>query len=186
MKPAVFLDRDGVICEYVEELNEVKLFKLRVGVGSAIRRINEAGYWVFVVTNQPMIAKGKMTLERNAEIHELMESLVGKYGAHFDKIYFCPHRVGGVVAEYAFDCACRKPKAGMLEQAATEFTIDFSRSIMIGDTWRDVECARRFGIQIYAVTGGGGYPYPPDSKDALYVPDKLFDGLPAAVAHLLA
>lgn len=186
LKPAIFLDRDGVICEYVEVLTQLEQFKLRPGVGQAIARLNSAGFYVFVATNQPNIAKGKMSAEMNQLIHDKMETLLHEEGGgRLDKIYFCPHRVGGIIPELSYECECRKPKPGMLIQASSEFNIDKTRSLMIGDTWRDVECARRFGIPVFAITGGGGYPYDAGTKDAEYIPDQLFSSLPEAVDHIL-
>lgn len=173
-KPAVFFDRDGVICEYVEELSRIEQFRLRAGISEAITLLNQSGFQVFVATNQPNIAKGKMSLEELQRIHLKMQEQISSQGGKIDHVYFCPHREGGVVAEYAFDCDCRKPKAGMLKQAAKEYSIDVSRSVMLGDTWRDVECARNFGISCLGIEGGGGFPYPTGAPEEKHKPLKLF------------
>lgn len=162
-KPAAFFDRDGVICEYVDELLSLSQFRFRPGVSDAIRILNQAGYYVFVATNQPNIAKGKMTQAESDRIHRHMVNELSVQGAFIEKVYVCPHRLGGILAELSIDCNCRKPKAGLLEQAFADFNFDRARSFMIGDTWRDIECAHRFGIPGLAVAGGGGYPYLPDS-----------------------
>ena len=178
---AVFFDRDGVVCEYVEELSRLEQFRLRKGVAEGIAELKKAGYLVLVATNQPNIAKAKMSLDELLKIHQVMCEQVEKKKKKIDRVYFCPHREGGVVKEYAFDCECRKPKAGMLFQAAREFSIDISKSVMVGDTWRDVECAKNFGIPCLGVEGGGGFPYAPDSSESRQKPLKLFKDPAAAI-----
>ncbi len=173
-RPAAFFDRDGVICEFVDELARLDQFKFRKGVAEAIRKLNDANYWVFVATNQPNIAKEKMTSAALQEIHLYMQSELLKQGARIDYIYFCPHRVGGTLKEFALDCECRKPKSGMLKQAAKEHSIEKARSFMIGDTWRDVECAKGFGIASLGVLGGAGFPYIPEEPEYKHKPDRLF------------
>ncbi len=169
LRPAVFFDRDGVICEFVDELSKFEEFRFRKGIAEAIRLLNQNGFLVFVATNQPNIAKAKMTLTELNRIHDYMVSELSQQGAKIDRVYFCPHRTaegGGVVEGYIKDCDCRKPKAGMLLQAAQEFNIDKKNSFMIGDTWRDVGCANSFGIPCLGLLGGGGFPYPEDSKES--------------------
>ena len=185
-QPAVFFDRDGVICEYVEELSRLEQFRLREGVAEAILKLNQAGYQVFVATNQPNIAKGKMSLAELLKIHNVMEEQIAATGGKIHQTYFCPHREGGVVQEYAYDCECRKPKAGMLLQAAQEHAIDISKSVMLGDTWRDVECARNFGIPCLGIEGGGGFPYAAGTSENDYKPLRLFKNPLAAVQWWLS
>ena len=185
-KPAAFFDRDGVICEFVDELAKLEEFKFRPGIVEAIRRLNKANYWVFVATNQPNIAKEKMTWAELEEIHQYMCEELLKLGARIDHVYFCPHRDIGTLKEFSFDCECRKPKPGMLEQAAKDFPILKERSFMVGDTWRDVECAKNFGIKSVAVTGGGGYPYLPNSSESKSKPDHLCENPLAAIEWWLA
>lgn len=139
---AVFLDRDGTINKYVGFLRNIDDFELIEGVSEAIRKINQSGYLAIVVTNQPVIARGEVTWEELHEIHRKMESLLGKDGAYIDGIYICPHHPDkgfeGERPEYKFDCDCRKPKPGLLLQAAKEFNINLAQSIMIGDSDRDL------------------------------------------------
>ena len=146
---AIFLDRDGTINKYVGFLRNIDDFELIDGVSEAIKRINQSGYLAIVVTNQPVIARGEVTWEELHEIHKKMETLLGKDGAFIDGIYICPHHPDkgfeGERPEYKFDCNCRKPKPGLLLQAAKDFNIDLSLSIMIGDSSRDVEAGRKVG-----------------------------------------
>ncbi len=146
---AIFLDRDGTINKYVGFLRNIDDFELIDGVTEAIRRINQSGYLAIVVTNQPVIARGEVTWEELREIHKKTETLLGKDGAYIDGIYICPHHPDkgfeGERPEYKFDCDCRKPKPGLLLQAAHDFNIDLSQSIMIGDSDRDVEAGKNAG-----------------------------------------
>lgn len=148
---AVFLDRDGTINKYVGFLRDVGDFELAEGAAEAIAKINASGYLAIVVTNQPVVARGEVTLAQLKEIHNKMETLLGKEGAYLDGIYFCPHHphggYEGEIPELKFDCDCRKPKAGMLFRAANDFNIDLSQSWMIGDGENDVLCGKNGGCK---------------------------------------
>ena len=148
---AIFLDRDGTINEYVGFLRNIDAFRLIDGVSEAVKRINQSGYLAIVVTNQPVIARGEVTVPELNEIHNKMETLLGQDGAYVDAIYYCPHHphkgYEGEVAELKIDCDCRKPKAGMLFQAAKDFNIDLSQSWMIGDGENDLLCGKNGGCR---------------------------------------
>ena len=148
---AVFLDRDGTINKYVGFLRNIDDFELIDGVSEAIKKINQSGYLAIVVTNQPVIARGEVSWEKLNEIHKKMATLLGKNGAYVDAIYICPHHPDkgfeGERPEYKIDCDCRKPKPGLLRQAAKDFNIDLSQSIMIGDSDRDVEAGEAAGCK---------------------------------------
>ena len=121
------------------------------GVAEAIRKINESGYLAIVVTNQPVIARGEVSFEGLEEIHNKMETLLGKKGAYLDAIYYCPHHphkgYEGERPELKIDCDCRKPKPGMLFKAAEDFNIDLSQSCMIGDGENDVKAGINAGCK---------------------------------------
>ena len=146
---AIFLDRDGTINKYVGFLRNIEDFELIDGVAEAIKLINQSSYLAVVVTNQPVIARGEVSWEELNEIHKKMETLLGKEGAYIDGIYICPHHPDkgfeGERPEYKFDCDCRKPKPGLLLQAAKDFNIDLSQSIMIGDSERDTKAGEAAG-----------------------------------------
>lgn len=148
---AIFLDRDGTINKYVGFLRNIDDFELIEGVAEAIKLINQSGYLAIVVTNQPVIARGEVTWEELNEIHKKMVTLLGKEGAYVDGIYICPHHPDkgfeGERPEYKIDCDCRKPKPGLLLQAAKDFNIDLSESYMIGDSHRDVEAGENAGVK---------------------------------------
>ncbi len=157
---AIFLDRDGTINIYKGFLRNIHDFELIQGIGSAIRTINEQGYLVLVVTNQPVIARGELSKEELEEIHNRMETELGREGAYLDGIYVCPHHPDkgyeGEVAELKFDCACRKPKPGMLLRAAKDFNINLEESWMVGDSESDIKAGRAAGCRT-ALVGGEDY-----------------------------
>lgn len=148
---AIFLDRDGTINKYVGYLRTPEQFELLEGVGEAIRKINLSGYLAIVVTNQPVIARGEVTVDGLQEIHNKMETMLGKEGAYLDGVYYCPHHpdkgFAGEVEELKIVCECRKPKAGLLLQAAKDFNIDLSQSWMIGDSENDVLAGKNAGCK---------------------------------------
>ena len=148
---AIFLDRDGTINKYVGFLRNIDEFELIDGVAAAIRKINESGYLAIVVTNQPVIARGEVSFEELNEIHNKMETLLGKEGAYLDAIYYCPHHphkgYEGERPELKIDCVCRKPNPGMLFKAAKDFNINLSQSWMIGDGENDVKAGINAGCK---------------------------------------
>lgn len=148
---AIFLDRDGTINKYVGFLRNIDEFDLIEGVAEAIRRINSSGYLCVVVTNQPVIARGDVTVQELELIHDKMETLLGKAGAYIDGMYYCPHHphkgYEGEILELKIDCECRKPKPGMLMQAAQDYHIDLADSWMIGDGENDVTSGKNAGCK---------------------------------------
>lgn len=160
---AFFLDRDGTINDHIGFLRDIDDFKLIPGVAEAIRMINNSGYLAIVVTNQPVIARGEVTVEQLDEIHRKMATLLGKEGAYIDALYYCPHHPDrgfeGEVPELKIDCDCRKPKPGMLLRAAEDFNIDLASSFMIGDSERDVDAGLNAGCRAVRI--------PANTPDAL-------------------
>lgn len=148
---AIFLDRDGTINKIVGFVTKPEQFELIEGTAEAIKAINKSGYLAIVVTNQPVIARGDCTFEELQTIHDKMETELGKAGAFVDAIYVCPHHTDkgfeGERPEYKCNCDCRKPKPGLLLQAAKDFNIDLSESYMIGDSHRDVEAGENAGVK---------------------------------------
>lgn len=155
---AIFLDRDGTINKYVGFLRNIDNFELIDGVAEAIRKINESGYLAVVVTNQPVVARGEVSFEELEEIHNKMETLLGKEGAYLDAIYYCPHHphkgYEGERPELKIDCDCRKPKPGMLLKAAVDFNIDLSRSWMVGDGENDIQAGINAGCKTVLLSNG--------------------------------
>lgn len=157
---AVFLDRDGTVNKYVGFLRDIGEFELEDGAAEAVRKINASGYLAIVVTNQPVIARGEVSFKELQEIHNKMETLLGEQGAYLDAIYFCPHHphkgYEGERPELKIDCECRKPKPGMLLQAARDFNIDLENSWMVGDGENDIAAGSRAGCRTAMVGNAGG------------------------------
>lgn len=148
---AIFLDRDGTINEFVGFLRNIDDFRLLDGVGEAVRKINDSEYLAIVITNQPVIARGEVTVQYLREIHNKMETLLGAEGAYINALYYCPHHPDGgfegEVKELKINCDCRKPKPGLILRAAADFNIDLSESWMIGDSDTDVLCGKNAGCK---------------------------------------
>ena len=182
---AIFLDRDGTVNEYVGFLRDIDNFRLLPGVAEAIAKINASSYLAIIATNQPVIARGEVTFQELDEIHKKMETELGKGGSYLDDIFFCPHHPDkgyqGEVAELKMYCDCRKPKIGMLIEAAEKYNIDYNESWYIGDTTMDIQTGKNAGIRTILVqTGQAGQ----DGKyDAM--PDYIAENLLAAVTYIL-
>jgi D,D-heptose 1,7-bisphosphate phosphatase len=159
---AIFLDRDGTINRYVGFLTDIDDFELLPGVAEAIRMINQSGYLAIVTTNQPVIARGEVTVEELENIHCKMETLLGREGAYLDDIFVCPHHpdkgFAGERPEYKTNCSCRKPKPGMLLQAAKKYNIDLSQSFVIGDSITDMNAGENAGCQVAFLGKSEVYP----------------------------
>lgn len=140
---AIFLDRDGTINVLKGFLNSAEEFELLPTVVDAIKKINSSKYISIVITNQPVIARGDCTFKELENIHKKMETELGKQGAFIDDLFFCPHHPDkgyeGEIVELKVVCECRKPKIGMLIQAAEKYNIDLSKSWYIGDTTVDIQ-----------------------------------------------
>ena len=150
---AVFLDRDGVINEivYFPELGVLdsplnpRQFKLLPNVAKAIRIFNRLGLKVVVASNQPGMAKGKMTRELFEKTRLKMRRELRKGGAHIDAEYYCFHHPSAKYAKYRVRCRCRKPKPGLLLRAAKDLGLDLSKSYLLGDSLTDIEAGKAVG-----------------------------------------
>ena len=148
---AIFLDRDGTLNVYKGFITDVNEFELLPGAAELIKKINQSGYLTIVVTNQPVIARGECTFEELDLIHKKLETLLGEQGAYIDDLFYCPHHPDkgfeGERIEYKIECDCRKPKPGMLLEAAKKYNIDLTQSFMVGDDERDMEAGKRAGCK---------------------------------------
>ncbi len=158
LRGAVFLDRDGTI---IQEINHLKLpdqVVLLTDADVAIRRLNRAGMLAVVVTNQPVVARGEVSLEGLYRIHARLEAQLGAGGSFVDGIYFCPHHPDkgfqGEVPELKIHCNCRKPEIGMIDQGCSDFGISRQDSWIVGDTTADIEAGRRAGLRTMLVRTG--------------------------------
>jgi len=182
---AIFLDRDGIINEEVDQLSQVKDLKIYNFAAKAIKKINNSDYLTVVITNQPMIAKGFLTEEDLKEIHKKLETELGRGGAKIDTIYYCPHHpergFNGEISELKIKCNCRKPEIGLFLKAKEELNIDLEKSYLIGDKTSDILAGKRAGCKTILVkTGYGG-----KDKEFSIKPDFLAKNLLEAVRQLL-
>lgn len=146
---AVFLDRDGTIIEDTSYVDDPASVRLLPGVAEAIRRFADADYLVVIVSNQSGVARGIFDEATLSSVHQRVEELLAERGATLDGAYYCPYLDGpeATVDSYRRDSDLRKPKPGMLLQAAAELDIDLAQSWMIGDSAHDVEAGRRAGCR---------------------------------------
>ncbi len=155
MNRAVFLDRDGVLNElvyYPEQgtidspftAGQLKLFP---GAGEAVNSLARAGYKIVVASNQPGIAKGHLSMEDFQEIAEKMRQGLAEGGGSLDGEYYCFHHPDAKDASLRDDCACRKPKPGLLLRAGEEMNIDLSQSWMVGDGITDIQAGKSAGCR---------------------------------------
>ena len=152
--PAVFFDRDGTLNVDTDYLHEIEKFQWMPGAREAVKYVNDRGYLAIVITNQSGVARGMFGEEEVRNLHAYMNEELGALGAHIDGFYYCPHHPEAKVPAYRQDCSCRKPKSGLIEQACGDFSIDLQRSLMIGDSPRDVECGERAGVRGVLYEGG--------------------------------
>ena len=165
LRAAVFLDRDGTICEEVGYLNHLSRFRMFPFVAAALRGLNEAGCAVIVVSNQSGVARGYFPDSLVQQVNQAMIQELSEAGARVDGVYYCPHASSE-------NCSCRKPKTGMLERAAREHCVDLQRSCVVGDRYTDIELARNAQARGILVRTGYGegelawhaakWPSPPD------------------------
>ncbi len=170
-RSAVFLDRDGSLNTEVDHLRSPDQLQILPGVAEAIRRLNRDGRLAVVVTNQPVLARGEITVPELDRIHARLDWQLGAGGAYLDRIYYCPHHPDhgfeGEVVELKIPCDCRKPATGLIDEACQDLGINRSVSWMVGDTTSDLEAGRRSGMKTILVeTGYAGcdakYPVRPD------------------------
>lgn len=141
-KPALFLDRDGVINVDVDYLYRIEDFEFIDGIFELCAAYQSRGFLIVVVTNQSGIARGRYSEEDYARLTRWMIDAFAKRGIRIDGVYHCPHH-----PDVTGPCACRKPEPGMLLQAADELGIDLENSLLVGDKERDILAAHRAGIR---------------------------------------
>jgi D-glycero-D-manno-heptose 1,7-bisphosphate phosphatase len=158
-RKAVFLDRDGVLDALVlnkatneyEAPHSVGELKLLPMVIPGLKRLQAAGYELFLVSNQPDYAKGKSTLAELKLVHSRFDRLMKDHGVHFRQYYYCFHHPQGVVPRYSYECECRKPKPFFLIKAGEAYGLNLAASWMVGDTDKDVGCGKDAGVNTILV-----------------------------------
>ena len=186
MQRAVFLDRDGTICEEVGYLDSIDRLKIFPQSGKSLRRLNEALLKVIVVTNQSGVARDLFPESAVEEVHRQLRLELAREGAHLDAIYYCPHHPEGAVESYRRDCECRKPNPGLLRRAAEEHHLDLKSSFIVGDKYQDLETGFRAGTRtILVLTGYGNTQYNGHHGSWPRQPDHIAPDLPGAVDWIL-
>ncbi|HVB36808.1 MAG TPA: HAD family hydrolase [Candidatus Acidoferrales bacterium] len=176
---AVFLDRDGTISEEMGYVNHLTRFVMFPYAPAAIRRLNQAGLPVIVVTNQSGVARNFFPESLIPEVHDKMKAELAAAGARVDAIYYCPHIRDD-------NCKCRKPLPGMLEQAAREHVLDLADSVLVSDRYDDISMGQSVGCHSILVLSGygrGEYEYHRDAWPRQ--PDHVVEDLTAAVDLIL-
>jgi D-glycero-D-manno-heptose 1,7-bisphosphate phosphatase len=151
---AVFLDKDGTLVENIPYNVDPDLMRLVPGAVAGLRALGNAGYRLFVVSNQSGVARGLFSIDALEDLQRRLRDLLGDAEISLDGLYFCPHHPNGSVAEYAIECSCRKPADGLLRRAARDHDIDLRRSWMIGDILDDVEAGRRASCRTVLIDSG--------------------------------
>lgn len=172
----MFLDRDGTLIEdagYLDRLERLEIFPWSI---DAVRLLNRVGYTVVIVTNQAGVARGVVDEAFIGDAHRYLADRFAAGRASIDACYYCPHLEDAPVRKYRRRCDCRKPRPGMLRQAAQDLDLDLSRSWVIGDRWLDVELAANAGAKAILVRTGYGRTEegrPPSGVRAEFVADNL-------------
>ena len=179
LRPAVFLDRDGTICEEMGYLNHISRLHIFPFAATAIRKLNKAGLPVIVVTNQSGISRRIFPESLVNEIHERLSRELSAAGARVDGYYYCAHTKQD-------NCDCRKPLPGLLEQAAREHGLRLDRSFVVGDRYGDVELAHGVrGRGVLVLTGYGRGEYELHRNEWSRQPDLVAEDLSEAVDAIL-
>ena len=180
MSTPIFLDRDGVINEnredYVKSLEE---FVPLPGAIESIRRLSDHGHPIFVVTNQSAVGRGLLSPQTLEDIHQRMKRLVEEQGGRITAVYVCPHAPWD-------NCSCRKPKPGLLKQAAADFDLDLEDAILVGDAYRDIEAGNEVGCRTILVRSGQGAQEQRANEGHRVQPDYVVGDLREAVSLILS
>lgn len=169
-KPFVLLDRDGTIIKECHYLSDPQQVELLAGVAAGLRRMQEMGLGAIAITNQSGIGRGFFDEKRLLEIHQRMLELLAAESVFLEDIYFCPHTP-------ADNCSCRKPLAGLVEQAAEKYGFNPQDSFVIGDKPCDIELGKRIGAITFLVRTGYGAEV---ANTQTVSPDYVVDDLLAA------
>ena len=178
----VFIDRDGTLIEHVELMRSIEDIRFFPEAESAIKTLNQLGYLVVIITNQPVVARGLIDEKGIDEIHAILIKRLGEKGAKIDAVYFCPHHPDANLEKYRLKCDCRKPEPGMILKAIKKYGVDPSQSYMIGDGIVDVVAGKKAGTKTILVSTGPGHAMDKEFSDVL--PDFKAANLAEAVEFI--
>lgn len=184
---AIFMDRDGTVCEEVGYLNHLSRCRVYPFSAKAIRAINEAGARAVIISNQSGVARGYFpeSLVRDVNLKVVRE--LGEEGARVDAVYYCPHHPDIGKPPYRCECDCRKPRRGMLDRAVKELNVDLARSYVVGDRRNDVETGALHGLHtVLVMTGYGRGEWEYHHHEWVYQPTWVCQDLASAVDTILA
>jgi len=185
-RSAAFLDRDGTINVERGYITRPEDLELIDGAAEAIRALNEAGVPVVIVSNQSGVARGLMSEDDMAAVHEALESMLSERGAAIDAAYYCPNHPDGTVERFTRDASCRKPATGMVEAAVRDLGVDPGSSTMVGDNVSDIEFASNAGMAAVLVRTGKGDEHLSRISERGLRLDAVVEDLAAAVEWILA
>lgn len=187
LTPAIFVDRDGTLIEDRHYLSDPAKISFLPGALEGVAALKKAGFKIVVISNQSGVARGFFPTTVVDNVNQRLRHLMKDAGAEPDDIRYCPHLRDGDVPEFTGDCACRKPKTGMLEAAALAVGIDLKRSIVIGDKFSDLQCGRAMGGRSLLVRTGEGKMTESSLPSQSYLqPDKISDHLSAAADYIIS
>jgi D-glycero-D-manno-heptose 1,7-bisphosphate phosphatase len=183
-QPAVFLDRDGTLIEEVGYLNRLERLRFFPWTVDAVRVLNQAGLAVVVITNQSGVGQGYFDEAFLHRLHGTIDERMREGRARIDGYYYCPHHPQAKLEQYRIACECRKPKPGLIHQAARELGLDVTRSFMVGDRWGDIDLAHAAGATSVLVRCG--YLHEDDQPPATgRGADAAFDNLMEAASWII-
>jgi D-glycero-D-manno-heptose 1,7-bisphosphate phosphatase len=183
---AVFIDRDGTISEEVGYVNHPSRFRLFPYSSEAIRMLNDNDWLAIVITNQAGVARGYFSEDVIQKVHDQLVRDLQQQSATVDGIYYCAHHPSVGEPPYRVDCDCRKPKTGLIQQAARDFEIDLAASWMVGDRYSDVELARNAGLRsAFVLSGYGRGEWEYQSRNWEHRPDLVCENLREAVKSIV-
>jgi len=184
-KVTVFTDRDGVLNLKVDYLHRVDDFEFFPGAPQAVKRLNDAGALVLVVTNQAGVARGYYTEADVDALHEHIQRELGRFGARIDRFYYCPHHPEGVVPQYTRTCDCRKPRPGMFLRAIDDLDLAGDLRFAVGDRYPDLIAGAAVGCRTVLVRTGYGQERPADETGIIIKPDYVTSSFGEAVDWIL-
>jgi D-glycero-D-manno-heptose 1,7-bisphosphate phosphatase len=165
---AIFLDRDGVLVKEVYFLYQMEDINILPSVPLALNKLKKAGFKLIVVSNQPVIARGMASEKQVVAINnEIQNQIIKSGGPKLDSVFFCPHHPNAHVQKYRNECQCRKPRTGMIQEAATQHNIDLKKSYMIGDRITDVIAGHKANCKTILLTTGAHAEPPIEALDEI-------------------